>query len=88
MRCFLVGPEDNWEIVIPRSPEISCVLAYDVLERPIEPLYHPIALGMVGSDVEPADPEELAHILHNTGEQVGFPVQQQSYWQTAVGADG
>ena len=49
VRCVPVGPENTWEISIPLSSEASCMLAKDGLEGPVEPFYHPITLGMVGS---------------------------------------
>lgn len=65
VRGILVGPENTREVLIPLNSETSCVLPKNGLEGPVISL---IALGMVGSRVQLADPQELAHILHEIRE--------------------
>ena len=54
------------------------MLAKDGLESSVKSLYHDITLLMVGSCVQLADSQQLAHILHEMGEKISSPVRQQS----------
>ena len=54
------------------------MLAKDGLESSVKPLHHPITLRVVDSRVQLADSQQLAHILHEMGQQVGSLIGQQS----------
>ena len=51
MRSVPVGPENTWQVPVPLGTKGGCLLPQHCFDGSIESLYHPVALGMVGSRI-------------------------------------
>ena len=80
-----LSPDHTIEMAIPLLAKPRCVFPQHCLQRAIKPLNQAVALGVVGCGIELADPQCLAHIRNEIGQEVGTPVREQTLRHSILG---